>query len=290
MQSYIIGLDPGYRGAPLESQIESIGASSVRVAGVRVADLPGPLEDYADQASAEILLRRRLTPGEVGCALAHRAACQKFLDDGEPMAMVFEDDARIMIPFEPDVLGRHLNVAEPRVIMLFTWQIGLVASGLASAPSDSIPLWHASTTPLGAAGYMLNRAAAEVLLEDGRRISSIADWPAGPASKIQFLFSYPWLVEPAPDAISTLNVDRVSGDQIDAGSARTKLMRHLRALLHITWLRHRRAYGDYRTYRYHEFTRLILPWVASVSPEHIVPGDRRSPLSHPTRRLAARLR
>lgn len=43
------------------------------------------------------LFRRDMTRGEVGCFLSHMAAMQAALDEGAPLALIFEDDA---VPFD----------------------------------------------------------------------------------------------------------------------------------------------------------------------------------------------
>lgn len=276
MHSYIIGLVNNYRGQDLELQLSRMGATFEIVPGVLASNLPGDISDYVDQESAKILLRREMTVGEVGCALAHRAAYSKFLVSPDDFGMVFEDDARVMLPFDTSILADVIGTDEPTVLTLYSWG-GLVAGRRILTSFSDGQMWQSMNTPLSATGYILNRAAAAVLLEEGRRVTSIADWPAEPASRIRFLFSYPWVVEPSPMAVSTLNGSRVSAPIIDNNSRPSKVARHLFALLHITWMRHHTSYVRYSTYFYHEFYRLIVEFVAARFGRRIVAGDGKSP-------------
>ncbi len=291
---YIIGLDPGYRGAALETQLAEAGTSVERVPGVLAAELPGHPDDYADQAASRVLLRRELTVGEIGCALAHRSAYEAFLATADAWAAVFEDDARIVVSCDLERFGPLLDTDRPTVLLLYSWTTGLVARRHVaeyreSGQADAIGVWESATTPLTATAYLLNRAAAILLMDAGRPVSSVADWPANPASRMRFLFAYPWLARPDPVADSTLEGSRAMEGAIDEGSAATKALRHLNALLHITWLRKRHAYLDYRAYRYHEFDRLTRAWLARRLGRNIVEGDPLSP-RYTAGNRAARLR
>jgi hypothetical protein len=288
MHSFIIGLEKSYRGAVLEQQLSNLGATVERVAGVLVNELPGGIDSYADQAGAQILLRRPLTSGEVGCVLAHRAAYAAFLRSNHRTVLIFEDDARLRARFDFEELSRLIEIEEPVVLLLYSWSSGLVAKRQVGLMSGQVAVWESSNVPLTATAYLLNRHAARILLDDNRLVNDVADWPARPAAAIRFFFSYPWLAEPAEDAVSTLNSVRISASPVDNGSRSIKIRRHLMAAAHVTWFRHRRVYGDYRTYAFHEFHRLVIPWLARRTHRNVERGNSSSPhLAFGTRRSHA---
>jgi len=276
--AFVIGLDEGYRGEPLEHDLATRGFDVRRSNGVLVsqADMADP--NLYDAVGARVVMRRMLTAGEVGCALAHRVAAQRLLDSGAGVALVCEDDARPQGDWDAGSLPWGVLGVEPAVVSLFSHGARTAVAGpdpVLRAPWGTV--WRACTPPLTTTAYLINRAAAELLSQESP-VRYVADWPAEFAARVAFSVAYPWLVQPAGDDLSTLEVARAQTPPVDRGSTGRKLMRHLAAASHVTWIRHRGAFGnDYRTYVFHEFTRLVSAWRARRFGTPIVPGNPGAP-------------
>ncbi|QRZ08337.1 glycosyltransferase family 25 protein [Mycolicibacterium austroafricanum] len=254
LPTFIIGLPKTYRGAPLESALDQQDIKWSRVDGV-VFNFCGDGGDRVDAKAARILLRREILSGEVGCALAHRNVYRMMVNQACPMAVVFEDDARLSRTLEVDLIQDLLHASEPRVLLLSykpnTVVMRRQSLGHSHARGAYSQVWVPPTTTTA---YALNLAAAELLLDDGRPISYVADWPVRPSPDIRFFVMNDPVASPDLHGVSTIG-DR-SPDTIESPRLRLKeANRRLLAISHVTWLRHRRLYGSYRAYIMHEFIR-----------------------------------
>lgn len=276
MLPLIIGLEDRFRGRELETQLLTQGLQAERVAGVLLSELPEAENVYADQATARVLLRRNLTAGEIGCSLAHRAAYQRLLSSDCNFGLIFEDDARLQSPLQLDEITTHLESEEPRLILL-DWNPGwTIVTGKKTSASSSI--YYTDFAPIDARGYALNRAAARILLQDGARVSYVADWPAQVAVNVKFSVMYPRPVRADDTAPSSLEDGRQLQGKKQAEGLASKIVRFAETASHVRWLRHRNAYGTYRTYYHHELVRLPVYAIARKFNRRLKPGDSSSPL------------
>lgn len=118
-------------------------------------------------------------PGAMGCALSHREACQRLVDDGAPCALILEDDVEVS-PNLPDLLEQlAAEVADGSLLLLHfhsNWPVGL-------SKSDVIPLPHGHFlhainryTYFGsAAGYLISKNTAAALIASQTPIFTLAD-------------------------------------------------------------------------------------------------------------------
>lgn len=247
---FVIGMPDAFRGAPLEAELGRTGIRSVRCDGVRVAtESMDRLEEF-DPASAMLLLRRRMSASELGCALAHQRVYARMIADRLGSAIVFEDDARLLRPLDLRGLADLLAVEHPRIIALHAPPgFAVVDTSRSHAGGAHELAFTAIVPPTTTTAYALNRSAAEVLSRQGRPISHVADWPIGAETHCEFLV----LSEPvaAPDGSATSQIVRPTAGP--RGGRRA--LGWLRRLLHVDWLRHRHVYGDYPTFVMHEFLR-----------------------------------
>lgn len=278
--AYVIGLEEGYRGAPLELELGARGFDVQRSPGVLVGaeELLDP--SVYDPSGAQVLMRRPLTRGEIGCTLAHRRAAGRMVEDRLDAALICEDDARPVGDWDAQSLPWDLLGESPTVITLFSHgRRTVVAPQPVREYGHGEQVWPVRTAPITATGYLINRAAAVKLSEPGP-VRYVADWPPEFAARVRFLAVYPWLVRPAGDDLSTLEADRSGQPQVDGGSGTRKFARHLVAAGHITWLAHHRVFNnDYRAYAHHEFSRLVLGWRARRAGTPVVEGDPGAPLT-----------
>lgn len=130
-----------------------------------------------DEAAARRDAHRSLSAGEIGCALSHRAAWQAVLDRGLTAGLVLEDDA-VLGSESGAVIARLkplLDVAEPRVVLV---QHVPRYRGLPVAKLSRLHRLYRPWKTRGAHAYLINRAAAQALLQAMPRVSVVADdWP-----------------------------------------------------------------------------------------------------------------
>lgn len=149
-------------------------------------------------------LWRRLTPGEVGCALSHQLCYRLLLERGLPMALVLEDDV--------DVSAECVEVA--RAIPRFPkeWELVLLAHHSARhGPSEGAETtWHGVTVhprhrvarvvefAMGAMAYAVSREGACKLLRYGTPVRMPADWLTGyaPSAGVRLFAVTPPVVGP----------------------------------------------------------------------------------------------
>jgi glycosyltransferase involved in cell wall biosynthesis len=87
------------------------------IPGVDVSVLSDQQKDYEVYDSWAIDTKntwwnRPVTPGEVGCALAHMSAWQKIIDDEVSAALVLEEDFEVLAPLNQDVIRDFDNPRE----------------------------------------------------------------------------------------------------------------------------------------------------------------------------------
>lgn len=288
VHTMIIGLEDGYRGAPLEDQLRAARIEFERVPGVIATNLSGPASDYVDQGASRVFLRRRMTSGEIGCALAHRSAVRRFLDGPAEIAIIFEDDARLLDSLRCHDISNALSGDSPMVAMLHwnaDWTV--VKAKLDQQLADGRVLFLTETFPITATAYALNRSAAEILARDTGPVSNVADWPARLAHLVDFIAIYPWLAVGGESlSTSTLQVGRDRQNTSEVEKLAEKNRRLVGIFLHVQWLKHKATYGNYSTYWNFEIKRLIVNRAARISKRRIRPEDPLSPLIAPWSRLA----
>lgn len=276
VEALIIGLEHNYRGTELEEQLGAYGVPFKRVPGVIVDALPGTLADYVDQKAARVLQRRELTKGEVGCALAHRNAWSALLASDAPFALVFEDDARLTHEPIGDDVQSVLATDDPVVVQLGSQSDYTVVSRRSRPVGDVYP----TIVPApGAWAYALNRAAAEVLLENGAPVASVSDWPARVAHKVAFHVTYPQRAHFDEGVVSNLDATRVEIEAVRQESRVRKMGRMALTFSHVRLLGNARAYRSYPAYASHELRRLAVNYLSRTRKDRLRDGDSRSPLT-----------
>lgn len=132
------------------------------------------LDSVVDFKECHLRIGRRISLSEIGIALAHRQIYKRIIEENQAWALVLEDDAFITdtnlfknqiensICFSPDI---------PRVSLLFHHAKRLVSS----QPNSTF--MRSTITPSYAVAYVLNKSAANELLESQTPITSVADWP-----------------------------------------------------------------------------------------------------------------
>jgi glycosyl transferase, family 25 len=110
-----------------------------------------------------------LTRGEYGCLLSHRAVYRHMDENGIERALVLEDDA-VLLDSLTEVIAACLQTPVPWDLVRFLGSDKYYRRCRAIAPlCGPHELTRVRTTPGGAYGYLLNRTAAQKLLDHMHR-------------------------------------------------------------------------------------------------------------------------
>ena len=128
----------------------------------------------------QVFAGRSPLAAEVGCAAAHRNAYQLLLDSESNWALIIEDDAEIS---NTDLLVRRVEEIlqerygdSPLIVSFYAREIRESGLGASLVPgAHFIPISISS-----AVCYLLNRAAAQIVLDRQTPIQAAADWPVEP--------------------------------------------------------------------------------------------------------------
>lgn len=243
---YVIGLPGRYRSELLEADLRALGLAVQRCDGVLVVE--DRRAEYVDDEASAVLLRRKLTLSEIGCALAHRKVYSRFLSEAaEAWCIVCEDDAEVR-SFDQSAVNRlddlFAGSVGPAIVPLYTVAGFAVTSGSVERSGAMQTVVPPTTTT----AYAINRQAAAQLLVS-ERLSHVADWPIEASASCRF-FVFPYNAFAPSGAESTIGLR--SGP---AESRAKSVMRRLASVLHLRWLRHRGTYLSYRAYVLHELVR-----------------------------------
>ena len=255
LPAFIIGLPSSYRGEPLERQLSSQGIRWTRIDGVLFRD-DSTDASRVDKQAAKVLLHRDIRPGEVGCALAHRQAYRAIVQRGDPIAMVFEDDARLTGDIARKTIQELLETQVPRVLVLFHHkETAITYCNPRDGHLEKTEILRAIVPPTGTVAYALNLAAARLLLDEECPISHVADWPVRPSVHIQYYFLSQAVASPDPRSNSAIGDRSAFVRRGGLAPSAARMKRRFLAISHVTWFKYSKCYGCYRAYILHEFVR-----------------------------------
>lgn len=177
----VISVEEQPRSPGLLKHLKDLGIDIDFIGGVDMRREPTTaLSDLVD-ASSSYLGRPSLTPAEVGCALSHRQVWNRFLESSAAWALVVEDDATVK-QSAPELIEAVVSweSSQPLLVSLAHHPVNVEFFPLSrkaiwkGEQSGIYPVWSQSW---GTCAYLMNRAAAEVLTRQGRKVDGVADWP-----------------------------------------------------------------------------------------------------------------
>jgi hypothetical protein len=154
---------------------------------------------------SKLICQRSLSIGDVGCALAHRAAMTNLLNSEHKFGIFFEDDAEVLAEFDFDILAELLDSRVPTIIAL-GW-----IPGFAISKDPKIPLREELielvTSPTCTFAYSMNRSAAKLMIDSHEKIMDLPDWPIYTLNKVKFYSTQrPWVTANHDPKLSTIGV------------------------------------------------------------------------------------
>ena len=269
----IIGLDRNYRGVALEAQLGASGLAYRRVQGVEGTYQGQPTAAYTDARSAELLYGRPLSPGEIGCALAHRDCYLQLLASDAEWALVFEDDALIVradaLREAVSRIGELPHVSSPSVLMLYGRKMASdVGRQLEVSGSQIVKL---AQTPTTTTAYFINRSAASQILQYGLPLRNPADWPVGVEGRLEFFGVYPWVA--VPDEVRDSSIGTRTGGKREGW---IRVRHRFAAVSFVKWIANRRHYRDFSEYWSWEVRRPLVGLAIDRRVPYRVPSEAKS--------------
>jgi len=160
---YVINLDRAVdRMERIEKDFASFPIPFARVPAIEGRNLTIPIENY-DAPMFFLYMGREAGPGEIGCYLSHLHALKAFLASEKEFALICEDDA--------SPTPECYEAIEQAIVHAKTWDLLRLCGGRCktSFPYRSLTLTHNLCTSITgmvpAAAYIVNRRAAEILLQ-----------------------------------------------------------------------------------------------------------------------------
>lgn len=201
IKTYVIAPEHGARNLMLSAQLRSCS-------GFEVVDFPArmlavaPLGFKEERACA--FHNRRLTPGEIGCAMSHRDVWREISFSDREWSLVFEDDAQIhsveaLWELVDDLLGHEFGF--PAVV------VSLYSESAILREWPGVGVARCWSEPAFALAYLINREAAVRLAHANDDLMFCADWPR--ASGSEFFLAATGLVSHGDDSNQSLIGDRL---------------------------------------------------------------------------------
>jgi len=170
---YVINLDrDAERMASIRANLETLGLPFERLPAVVGKEVPDweKLVDLPAYAWRNRLDAPRA--GEVGCYLSHLKAMETFLRTDAPWCVILEDDVEVL-PACAEVLRSLAEKDDWDLVKLFNFHAGMPVTKRALAGGHRLVAHLTRTT--SSAAYVVNRRAAETLLQSMRPISEQVD-------------------------------------------------------------------------------------------------------------------
>ncbi len=175
IKSFILGLKSSFRGHKLITSLRNPIFEIEKFYGLDARNLSvEELRKYYSPEKTAILLRRQISPGEIGCAFSHNLIYQNMIKASIDYALILEDDA---MPLNMDEL--ICTMVEFQINSKFTQIPSVVQLGtkIFSNKHSKERILPTKFPRYGTYAYMLNLPAARELYNPTARVYSTADWP-----------------------------------------------------------------------------------------------------------------
>jgi hypothetical protein len=154
-----------------------------------------------DMRVTKLMANRNTTVGEIDCAVGHREAYLTFIQSDHEWCFILEDDAIPKMENISEILSMLDSLPKQQPI---------IVSGYSnfSTGFETHGLHHLTTPPDTTTGYLINRAAATVILST-QELQPPSDWPLSIIEQGSFYIASPSLVTPLDSP--SLILERTAG-------------------------------------------------------------------------------
>jgi glycosyl transferase family 25 len=150
------------------------------------------IREFFDEQLAYKRYGRKLNRGEIGCTLSHYKCYQKLLDSSKDFALILEDDISIIGDLHLiEVFHKYMNTHKPCVCFLsgdywWTKQMGI---------NDNYKICNIYDA-VGGYAYIINRAAAKLLMYINKRPGCLADsWYLTKSQGVSLYAIKPYIID-----------------------------------------------------------------------------------------------
>lgn len=146
-------------------------------------DIPDHLATYVDNDQAEREWGKRLTPGEIGCALSHIEIYKKMVKESIQRCLIVEDDAKLHIHFRK-VIEEIMRIDNSDLVFLHHgkakhWPLYRKLSEGYRLVRYRRPSKKSRRAIYSTAAYMITLKGAEALIKHGLPVRMPADFLSG---------------------------------------------------------------------------------------------------------------
>lgn len=173
MRAFLINLDrSGARLAHMEGEFSRVGVAFTRFAGVDGGQLtPDEIDHFVRLRPAP----GRWLPGEIGCFLSHFAVWKTIAAGREDAVAVFEDDIHLAADLKALLAAPVWIPAEADIVRLEANRPMVLRSGRRIPAAPKRRVYRAASGSWGSAGYIITRAAAQMLVETDHQTHHCVD-------------------------------------------------------------------------------------------------------------------
>ncbi len=165
----------------MEAQFEALGMTVERIRATTPADIQAA--DLAPLTFEDA--RRRLMPVEIATSISHQRAWRRMLDEGDPFALILEDDCELSPKLPAFLAALDQHGAMSGVIRIETRQLRQVITRKTAQTIGGVRLHHPLTWEWGTAAYIISADEARRILASPRRFDlPIDDTVLSPASPL----------------------------------------------------------------------------------------------------------
>lgn len=185
----IIGLPDSYRSNVLESQLRKLEIPYISKLGVIISEEDFVNQKFHNDFISRQLIKRPLTRGELGCAIAHENCYIRLLESNYKFSLIFEDDAFLINGINFDLMSNILNSSIPTIILLgYDEDFSVLKSKVDMTKDVGFEILIPSVR---AHAYAVNRSAAQHLIIHDKDLRTLADWPVKSFRNIRFISLIP---------------------------------------------------------------------------------------------------
>lgn len=171
MKTYLINLDKNTdRLAFMDAQLKRLRIEYERISGIYGKELtPEQRKKWVSSFRSFAAIGRKMSDGEIGCALSHLSVYREMVKKEIPLALIFEDDVIIdnNIIDVSSFLERSLDSVQKQVATLSDW--------LAVDKKECPPAFENIEAFDYTDGYVITLAAAKEILRLNSPVVTVAD-------------------------------------------------------------------------------------------------------------------